>query len=245
MKELNLVLVNGKAGSGKDTIALYLKTHYNFSHLFFAYAVKKSLSIITGLDEKYFFDHELKEKTLPFPWDKFTPRKMMQFYGTELMRNQLDKDIWIKSVATKISAILDTKNNDDDDDDTVNVVVSDLRFQNEMYVEQFINSDCSIKKLIIRVDRPGKDGNTQGGLEKHESENGITNYPAETIIINNNQTKDDLYAKVDSLMKTYNIYKFNEYNIKEEDLYDESDFYFFIPKCMRKGLFDANFKYLS
>ena len=241
MKVLNLILVSGKAGSGKDTVAHYLKNHYNCSHLYFAYAVKKSLSIITGLDEKYFFEHELKEKYLPFPWDKFTPRMMMQFYGTDLMRNQLDKDIWIKSVATKISTLIEESTTD-----IINVVVSDLRFQNEMYIEQFINAPCKINKLIVRVDRPGKDGKTTGGLTNHESENGITNYPTETIIINNDRTVEELYIRIETIMQIYNIYKNQAYfitDIVEDDPYDESEYYFFIPRFMRNNAFNQNYKY--
>lgn len=236
MKNLNIILINGKAGAGKDTIAVYLKHNYNCSHLYYAFAVKKSLAIITGLDEKYFFDVELKEKQLPYPWDNFTPRKMMQTYG-QLVKLQFDESVWVKSVASKISSILEIN------EDNVNVVISDLRFNAELYIDKFINNkNYTINKIYIIVERPGKDGNTAGGIENHISENGINEFPLGTILINNNKDYWSLYENVDEIMKLYKINPVKQIrNLNNTDI--ALNYLDYIPRPTVKQLFNSNYIY--
>jgi hypothetical protein len=204
-RKINIVLINGKAGSGKDTIAIYLKKNYNYTHLYYAYALKISLSTITGFPIEYFTDPELKKQYLPYPWDKYTSRMLHQIVGTDLLRNQLDQDVWVKNVATKINRIIEDEDSclvdygtsfRNSETPNINIVISDLRFDNELYVSKYIKSFHEINTKVFSVQRNGQTGNTPGGIAQHVSEFGIT-LPDNTIYIDNNGSFEDLYKQID------------------------------------------------
>lgn len=177
----------GKKRSGKDTCADYLIKKYLFKKRSFATGLKKSFISIFDLNHRQLYG-DLKE-VVDKRWG-VTPRKLMQFFGTDLMRDQLHKcipdigqDIWLKNISIWYN------NNKSDQ----NIILVDCRFQNEV---DLINSFGGI---IIKIER------NNNRKDDHISESGIDNITGFTHLIKNNNTIYDLYYKLDKLMKDIGI----------------------------------------
>lgn len=127
---LKILGIAGLKGSGKDTIGdIICKNKSNWVKMSFADTLKDIVSILFGWDRDMVegSTHQSREwREIP---DKFwseklsvewTPRKALQYLGTELFRNHLNQNIWVDSLEKKI------ENTDK------SVVITDVRFENEM-----------------------------------------------------------------------------------------------------------------
>jgi hypothetical protein len=120
----------GFAGSGKDTVADYLCTHYQFTRNSFAASVKDVLSNVFQWDrallEGVTEESRQWRETINEWWatrlniPNLTPRLMMQHIGTEIFRDQFHNEIWIASLERKLL------------DSSQNIVITDCRFENEI-----------------------------------------------------------------------------------------------------------------
>lgn len=168
-----------KARSGKDTIASYLVKKHNFKQIAFADALKRGCMEIFGLTEEQVYG-SLKEVKDEY-WNQ-TPRFILQFVGTECMRNIYDKNIWVKAAGKKI-----LENPED------NWVITDCRFPNEAAAIKEWNG------ILVRVDRP--QSSASGGIAGHASETAMDNFKNwDYVIDNQSDTLDNLYIKVDEFV---------------------------------------------
>ena len=149
MSELpKIILLSGPKRCGKDTLANYLKDNYNYEHLKITSKLKECIKLFFDLE-----DYDLEEiKELTNPEWKTSPRKMMQFIGTEMFQYKIQellpnvgKKFWIKSLFnnTLISKLTDT--NED-----YKIVISDLRFKHEL--EEIKNLNIPLVHLRIKKD---------------------------------------------------------------------------------------------
>lgn len=177
-----LIGLTGLARSGKDSAANILVQEFGFFQTFFAKALKEGVGRMLRLSEDQLYG-DLKEVTDPF-WGK-SPRELLQFIGTELMRQQFDQDVWMKVVEREISQIPD-----------LDWVVSDVRFLNEA---EFIRQNGG---YIIKLVRKGS--GASNGIEKHPSEVEMDLIRPD-FTIDNNGSFSDLRARllqvVDALEK--------------------------------------------
>ncbi len=132
---------------------------------------------------------DLKEKVNEF-WN-ITPREIMQFYATDLMRNQMSKrfetistNLWVKCVEKKINKLLDKD---------IIVIIADLRFMNEYEMIKKYNG------ITLRINR-----NTTGLYDKHQSEIELDNVEFD-YNISNNSTTEDLIKNVIEFIENFNI----------------------------------------
>jgi hypothetical protein len=147
-----------------------------------------------------------------------TYRDLLQYVGTDLIRNQLHEDVWINAVFSKYKVTLSegwipTYNNPDNHNFEPmaepiypNWIITDVRFPNELK---------AIEKrggIIIRVDRHPEykwidkkewDYHTKGTIP-HPSETALDNHDFK-YTINNNGSIDDLIVSVDNLLKTLGL----------------------------------------
>ena len=139
-----IIGITGLKGSGKDTIGDIICKNFDFQKVAFADKLKDIVSVLFDWDRKMLSgftpeDRAIREQPDEF-WSKkfekeFTPRMALQKIGTEVMRNNLDKSIWVYCLERKLI-------NEDG-----NFVITDVRFRNEIEM---------IKRLggtIIRVER--------------------------------------------------------------------------------------------
>lgn len=177
-----LIGLKGLAGSGKDTVANYLIENHKFTKIAFADPLKNILSIITGWPlEMIQGDSPESRKfreTVVHPDFGMTCRKMLQMIGTELFRNQFNKDIWLKIAKRTIINCPGNK-----------VVISDVRFPNEAEMIQELGG------YIFNIERPNEE---LLEVPSHSSEQlfSVTN----EIIVKNNTTIEDLYQTIEKLI---------------------------------------------
>ena len=174
-----LIGICGKAGSGKDTIGDHLIKNYGFKKIALADPIKRLVKDVFALDEDTVYDRVLRERPLK-NWPDWTVRKLLQFIGTELFRENIDDSIWVKSLWYKIQG------------SDRNYVVTDLRFPNEI---GFFEENAKDDFMSIKVIRDGCEGKV--GLTGHASE--AYDLKAEVDILNNGSIKE-LYNKVDTIV---------------------------------------------
>lgn len=162
-----LILVSGKAGSGKDTVGDYLVSKYGF--------------------RKYAFADRLKEIAFLLGWNGVKDergRRLLQELGT--VGRNYDSDIWIRFVFDKISK-----------ERSERVVITDCRYVNEFVETAGFARDSGYEFLPLHVVCPG--AGLAGPSGEHESERECENMPA--VMVRNDGTVEELYAKIDFLME--------------------------------------------
>ena len=188
-KNVTVVGITGYARSGKDTIGNYLIHKYDYVQLAFATPLKAACGEVFSLTWEQLHGDQ-KETVDPF-WGT-TPRKLMQFTGTDLFRNALGKlcpeiggEIWVKALERKMQKMYEA-----DPEKCNKFVITDVRFPNE----------CAfIKRLggcVIRVNRHKE----KKDLSKlHASERYVPKMKVDRDI-NNHGTIKDLCKKLDPLL---------------------------------------------
>jgi hypothetical protein len=95
------------------------------------------------------------------------------------MRNNFDKDIWVKSAKRKIEI------------ETSSVAISDVRFLNE------VEAVRDMKGYIIKVTRP--DAGATGGISGHPSETELQNFNKYDFLVHNDGSFEDLHIQLDNI----------------------------------------------
>jgi hypothetical protein len=205
-----IIGICGLIGSGKDTVADYLVNVHGFRRESFAGTLKDAAAAVFGWDRTLLegrtkASREWREQVdtwwaqrLNMP--SLTPRWVLQYWGTEVMRRGFHDDIWIACIENKL------RNSGD------NIVLSDCRFPNE------IASLRSASGVIVRTCRGPEpewyNFAVQENLVKsEEAKQELIKrkvHASETAwigtkfdhILDNNGTMDHLYAQVDRIIKS-------------------------------------------
>lgn len=183
-----LVGLTGKARSGKDTVAEYLKNSHYFRTYAFADPLKEAASKMFGIPLDHFYNSNLKEKPDPF-WE-ISPREIAQKLGTEGGRRLFREDIWIKRAERAWHEYIDQFNGISDMSfyphlDHNGFIITDIRFENEA---DFIRSNGGMMIHVLR--------DSIEKVREHESENGIEILDND-IVIENNSTIEELFYNVE------------------------------------------------
>jgi hypothetical protein len=122
--------ISGSIGSGKDTIADYLVTFHGFKRLSFASSLKDAVSSVFGWDRTLLegstkHSRQWREQVDEWWADRLntpnlTPRWVLQYWGTDLLRTHFHDEIWIASIENKLRHSVD------------DIVITDCRFKNEI-----------------------------------------------------------------------------------------------------------------
>ena len=210
-----IIGVCGLIGSGKDTIADYLQNIHEFRRESFASTLKDAVAAVFGWDREL-LEGRTKEsrawREQVDPWwsarldmPDLTPRWVLQYWGTEVVRRSFHDDTWIASLENKLR-----KTGDD-------VVISDCRFPNEI---------AAIKRAggtVIRVVRGPEpnwyntalgansgiatDQNLLKQLGVHASETAWIGTNFDAIVDNNADGLDNLYSQVKDLILSLQLAK--------------------------------------
>lgn len=206
-----IIGICGFIGSGKDTVADYLVNFHGFRRESFAGTLKDAVSNIFGWD-RTLLEGRTKEarewrEQVDIWWANrldipdLTPRWVLQYWGTEVLRNHFHDDIWIASVENKLRKTKD------------NIVISDCRFPNE------IKSIKVNGGIILRTKRGQEPSWYKLALEenlyKSESANielmKLKIHASETswigtefdAVLDNNGSIDELYSKINCLVQDH------------------------------------------
>ena len=267
MKNINLIGISGKAGSGKDLIANiiqylvckdelmphqssfdeFIKAPYmneyqsGWKIVKFADKLKDIVCLLTGCTRNDLEDRDFKELELGEEWwywymeldggyspiildyltttkkelksyeglelVKPTPRFLLQFIGTNLLRNQLHPNIWVNTLFADYREKVDFDNNLPMNK---NWIITDLRFKNEKKAVEDRGG------ITIRVNRNAliKDNNGNP-IESNKSYYDISTvqHPSETALddakfdyyIDNNSDIPSLIEEVKKILIKENI----------------------------------------
>ncbi len=208
----------GFIGSGKDTAADYLVNFHGYRRDSFANTLKDAVACVFGWD-RVLLEGRTKEarewreqvdtwwaERLNMP--NLTPRLMLQLWGTEVCRNGFHDDIWIASLENKMRKTTD------------NIVISDVRFPNE------IKAIHNAGGIVVRIKRgadpewynaavsanAGPNGNTTWSISKsyleklkiHASETAWVGGAIDHTIYNDT-TIDDLFNQIKDLVEVRHV----------------------------------------
>lgn len=179
-----IIGITGLARSGKTTASNFLVEEKNFHQISFAWALKRACSAMYGVHISKFF---VGDRLDVDPFWKITYREMLQKVGTDMVRNHIDPDFWVKRVAQQISRM---------DNNKTPVVIPDVRFENEA---TWVREQGGI---IIRL--VSESSGLPGDLGKHISESGIAFNNNDFIVENHfspeNPSYDRLYSAISSIV---------------------------------------------
>ena len=189
----NIIAICGAKRSGKDVLAKYLINKYKYEKLSFAEPLKKAVKelfnfndIQVGIDEDNGMGNE--KDIIDERWG-ITPRKALQFFGTEIMQYKINELIPNTNrgffADILVSRIIPNKK----------YVISDLRFLHEYEKIKELNI------IIIKVIRPLIIN--QCMYDDHISENEYEKIPCIDII--NKGSIEDYIENFELLNKYYKI----------------------------------------
>lgn len=180
-----ILILSGRAGSGKNTLANFLQKHLKEDYHQVAYAtyLKKLCKEQFGLTNDQVYDQKLKEvpdERYPKEDGSFwTPREIMQHMGTEAFR-AIDNLFWIKKMFSFV-----------DRHKLKNIIITDARFEDEI---EFAKERGGIH-IRLETDR---DVLVHGS--NHSSETSLDDYSAD-YIVQNTGTLDDLEDMAKRIIK--------------------------------------------
>jgi hypothetical protein len=188
----NIIAICGAKRSGKDVLAKCLINKYNYEKLSFAEPLKKAVKelfnfndIQVGIDEE---NGNGDEKDIIDDRWGITPRKALQYFGTEIMQykmNELIPNINREFFANiLLSKIVENKI----------YVISDMRFLHEYEKIKGLNI------LIIKVIRPS----LIKKRDEHISENEYEQIPCNIEVLNEGSI-EDFINNFESLNKKHKI----------------------------------------
>tara|TARA_B100000900_G_scaffold187981_1_gene159292 strand:+ start:125 stop:724 length:600 start_codon:yes stop_codon:yes gene_type:complete len=182
----SIIALCGYKGSGKDTVANYLVDKYNYKHYKISDKLKEIIKILFDLSDN---DLEQKKEEVNDKWNT-TPRRLMQFIGTDMFQYKLqellpniNRDFWIKSLFTE--DLMNKINNEN-----YKIVISDLRFLHEYE----IISNLYVSYSILKVKNNRIEQN-----DTHISENEFNEININGII-QNDSNLETLYNNIDNII---------------------------------------------
>lgn len=144
---------HGVKGSGKDTAAQYLIDNYGFQKIAFADKLKEAVANLFNFPiEKVDEWKEDREYEIPLTEVNldiggtveytYSWREFLQRFGTEMGRDTFGKDFWVNQWEDSLYKLSDFP-------DELNIVVTDVRFQNECHTIHRLDG------IVFRIVRPG------------------------------------------------------------------------------------------
>ena len=185
-----LIGLVGLIGSGKDTVAERLVTHHGYKRDSFAKSLKDAVSSMFNWDRELLEGNTSESREWREQPDKFwsekmgkevTPRWVLQYFGTEVMRQGMYDAIWVDSVIGRYKG-----------DKTV---ISDTRFQNEI---KTIKAHGGIVVLVKREEIPTREEMQKQGIHQSEWDWVGSDFD---YTINNTSSLEGLDANIDQFIR--------------------------------------------
>lgn len=180
-RKIQIIGITGRKFSGKDTTGNYFVDKYGFERIAYADPLKNASREIFDFNDEQLYGNE--KETEDEYWG-ITPRKALQFIGTDLFRNHIcellpgvGKDIWVSVLKRKIMNRLKKNPN-------AKFVVTDVRFPNELQAIKDLDG------ITIKIERE-----SVNNKDTHESETLIDELETD-FVFSNNGTKEELFNQL-------------------------------------------------
>lgn len=206
-----IIGICGFIGSGKDTVADYLVNFHGFKRESFANSLKDAVSLVFGWDRELLEGRTKQSREWREQRDEWwsarlkmdiTPRWVLQYWGTEVVRKGFHTDTWVASLENR----LHQAQND--------IVITDCRFPNEIkaikasggnvirikrgpepdWYEAALNYNAGKRKIGWAL---GKEELHQKGV--HPSEYSWVGSDFD-VVLENDSTLDDLFEQVEDFL---------------------------------------------
>jgi hypothetical protein len=185
---MRLFLIGYKAHSGKDTLVDLVDEKCVVKRFFFAKKLKETVKDLYNMSDEQVYG---SLKNVVDERYGITPREILQDFGQEQRARY--SDIWADCALREISSQFlrsDTQCSD--------FFITDFRFPNEFAVAKEYAKDLGIELYTIQVNRPvALRGEFAGST--NISEIALDDFTDWSYIINNDGTKDELYAKFQNI----------------------------------------------
>ncbi len=204
-----IIGICGFIGSGKDTAADYLVNFHGFRRESFAGILKDSVAAVFGWDREMLEGRTTQSRQWREEVDTWwaerlgiphlTPRWVLQYWGTDILRKGFHDDIWIAGLENKLRSSKD------------DVVISDCRFPNEIlglraqgakivWIQRGVTPHWyDIATRANRGDIKALEWLTTEGIHASEYSWAGTQFDS---IIDNNFSLDALYKQIKNLVQS-------------------------------------------
>lgn len=175
-----IIGLTGRARSGKDTCANFIEefseqTDSKVLRLYFSKVLKDACKVLFNLTDEHL--HTDKKEEILDNWklngEEVSTRKLLQWLGTDILRNNIDQDFFKKHMFEKIQKGIQ-ENYDF-------ILITDVRFDNEAELI------TSLGGKIYHIERPNQ---TKIEHSDHASEKGIKDELIHEKIINDSSLED-------------------------------------------------------
>ena len=174
------ILLIGKAGSGKSTVAQYLHEKYNLNKYSLGDGVKQITIDVLNLCGINVNINDLYDIT-----KKKQYRHYMQQIGTDICKKYFGKECWCNLLKHQI-----------EEDKCENYVIDDIRFNTE-YKYWYDEDTISIKLIRNKAYLI----NTHNAESTHQSETEMETIKTDYTINNDDITLEELYKKIDDIIE--------------------------------------------
>ena len=171
---MRLIGLIGRARVGKDTVADHLELNHNFRRYAFADPLKDMLEVVFG--DKF----RSGNREAPIDWLGKSPRHLMQTLGTEWGRDCVHPDLWVLLGEQQVKLAAQKQQR---------LVISDVRFHNE--ADMILRNGGELWHIAR---------NNSGTAAGHRSEMSHWDSYPQRVLVSNEGTLDELYARVDALL---------------------------------------------
>lgn len=177
MKETKIYLLAGQARSGKDTVMKTITKYYE---------EKNKMVVNLGFTD-YIKNYAMKITN----WDgsdETKPRDLLQILGTDIVRNQINKDFFINRLCEDITVykyFFDV------------IIISGARFPNELEVPKKLFKNVK----TIKVERPNFTNELTEKQKAHITEHALDDYNNYDYIITNDGNLTNLENKTLNILK--------------------------------------------
>jgi hypothetical protein len=183
----NIIAICGAKRSGKDVLAKHIVANRGFKKLSFAEPLKKAVKelfnftdIQVGIDEENAIGYE--KDIIDERWG-ISPRKALQFFGTEIMQHNIGGLIPNTNRGFLADILLSRISGDACD----GYVISDMRFLHEY--NKLKNSAKVRSLIVIKINRPSINI-PDDKEETHVSEKEYLDIPYDVEIVNDGTISD-------------------------------------------------------
>ena len=181
---MNLLAIAGKAGTGKDTLAGYLK-ELGWVSMAFADPLYDALQAMFGITREQMQDRAFKERVIP--WIGKSPRELLQTLGTEWGRERVGNELWVNHLARRVESARAARTEDSFYKSSFNfitapvgIVITDVRMENEA---EWVRSHGG---TVLHLTRPAL-----GEVRAHSSEAGVA-WKVGDLVYHNRGTLEQL-----------------------------------------------------